>query len=129
MGRDEMEGRRMGRDGGRKGRMGGRQNSTSSFFNRYKVTCRETWPSYHGSTREAAEVLCQHHNLTQEVAYGNTKLFIRNPQTLTSLEQERVKQLPYVAVTIQRVSKVIHTHVHECRVSWVRVPPEAAHFS
>lgn len=75
------------------------------FVERYKLTCRETWPSYRGNMREATEVLCHHHKLTKDVAYGNTKLFIRSPQTLTYLEHERVKQLPYVVTTIQRYTR------------------------
>jgi myosin-1 len=75
------------------------------FFQRYKLTCRDTWPSYRGNATQATEVICNHHNLEGDVAYGRTKVFIRRPQTLTFLEQERVRQLPYVVTTIQRFTR------------------------
>lgn len=75
------------------------------FVQRYKVTCKETWPSYHGNVTQATEVICNRHNLARDVAFGKTKVFIRSPQTLTFLEQERVKQLPYVVTTIQRFTR------------------------
>lgn len=40
----------------------------------------------------------------EDVALGNSKLFIRSPRTLTALEEERSNRLPQVVVTMQRVS-------------------------
>ena len=99
-GEGEEEERGKGEGGGDEGR---EWVNLIIILSRYKLTCPQTWPSYQGNGREATEKLCQHHNLVKDVAYGNTKVFIRSPQTLTYLEQQRVKQLPYIVTTIQRV--------------------------
>ena len=70
---------------------------------RYKVTCPSTWPNPSVEDREASELMCKHHKIEQDVAYGKTKLFIRSPQTLTLLEQERTNRIPHVALVIQKV--------------------------
>lgn len=56
--------------------------------------------------REATTLICQEHDLVSDIAYGKTKVFIRSPQTLTALEQERVAMLPEVAIVIQKVKVV-----------------------
>ena len=76
---------------------------TFSRFPRYKVICSETWPTPSCSMRDATTLICTEHDLVGDIAYGKTKVFIRSPQTLTALEQERVAMLPQVAIIIQKV--------------------------
>lgn len=40
----------------------------------------------------------------EDVAFGNTKVFVRTPRTLTLLEQERAARIPQVVLIMQRVS-------------------------
>ena len=39
----------------------------------------------------------------KDVAFGNTKVFVRTPRTLTLLEQERAARIPQVVLIMQRV--------------------------
>lgn len=46
-----------------------------------------TWPNYKCSEKEATRALINENNFSNDVKYGNTKLFIRSPQTLFALEK------------------------------------------
>jgi len=46
-----------------------------------------TWPNYTCSDKEATRALIDENNFSNDVKYGNTKLFIRSPQTLFALEK------------------------------------------
>lgn len=46
-----------------------------------------TWPSYKCSDKEATRALIDENNFSNDVKYGITKLFIRSPQTLFTLEK------------------------------------------
>ena len=70
---------------------------------RYKVTCESTWPVYSGSAKKATELIARRHKIFEDVAFGNTKVFIRTPRTLTLLEQERAARIPQVVLIMQRV--------------------------
>lgn len=54
---------------------------------RYKIISRFTWPNYKCSDKEATRVLIDENNFSNDVKYGKTKLFIRSPQTLFTLEK------------------------------------------
>lgn len=75
------------------------------FVQRYKLTCEDTWPNPSCPPQEAADLICQRHGVQGDVRAGKTKLFIRSPQTLTLLEQERMARIPQVAITIQRYAR------------------------
>lgn len=42
-----------------------------------------------------------------DVAYGNTKIFIRTPNTLVTLEENRAQLIPHIIVLLQKVSLVL----------------------
>jgi myosin-1 len=47
-----------------------------------------TWPNYRGgSDKDGVKVLMEEQGFADDVKYGNTKIFIRSPKTLFSLEQ------------------------------------------
>lgn len=46
-----------------------------------------TWPNYNCSDKDATRALIDENNFSNDVKYGKTKLFIRSPQTLFSLEK------------------------------------------
>lgn len=72
---------------------------------RYKMTCEYTWPHHlMASDRHAVETIIKQHGFQDDVAYGNTKLFVRTPRTLFTLEQERATLIPILVLFLQKVS-------------------------
>eukprot|EP00062_Callorhinchus_milii_P024291 gi/632984041/ref/XP_007908944.1/ PREDICTED: unconventional myosin-Ig-like [Callorhinchus milii] len=74
------------------------------FLQRYKMTTEYTWPNHLLSTdMEATQVVVEHHGLEQDVAYGNSKIFIRTPRTLFQLEEERAAIIPMIVIFLQKM--------------------------
>uniref|UniRef100_A0A6Q2XGU3 Myosin IG n=1 Tax=Esox lucius TaxID=8010 RepID=A0A6Q2XGU3_ESOLU len=74
------------------------------FLQRYKMTCEYTWPNHLMETdREAVEAIVTHHGFQDDVAYGHTKLFVRTPRSLFTLEQERAALIPILVLFLQKV--------------------------
>ncbi|KAL8164684.1 UNVERIFIED_CONTAM: Unconventional myosin-Ig [Gekko kuhli] len=73
------------------------------FLLRYKMTCEYTWPNHLMATdREATQALMEQHGFQDDVAYGNTKIFIRTPQTLFCLEEARAQLIPIIVLLLQK---------------------------
>uniref|UniRef100_G3UK75 Myosin IG n=1 Tax=Loxodonta africana TaxID=9785 RepID=G3UK75_LOXAF len=73
------------------------------FLLRYKMTCEYTWPNHLlGSDRAAVSALLEQHGLQGDVAFGHSKLFIRSPQTLVTLEQSRARLIPIIVLLLQK---------------------------
>lgn len=55
------------------------------FLYRYKMLCADTWPHWQGARpQEGVQILLERLHITQEeFAFGRTKLFIRNPITVS----------------------------------------------
>ncbi|KAK5883161.1 hypothetical protein CesoFtcFv8_019521 [Champsocephalus esox] len=71
---------------------------------RYKMTCEYTWPNHlMASDREAVEAIITQHGFQDDVAYGHTKLFVRSPRSLYTLEQERAALIPILVLFLQKV--------------------------
>lgn len=66
-----------------------------------------TWPTYRGNAVDGTRVLIQHMGFQDDVKYGKSKIFIRTPQTLFSLEAERDKYIPGIIMYIQKVRFLI----------------------
>ncbi|XP_006635813.2 unconventional myosin-Ig isoform X1 [Lepisosteus oculatus] len=76
----------------------------SRFLQRYKMTCEYTWPNHLMETdREAVEAIITQHNFQGDVAYGLSKVFVRTPRTLFTLEQERAALIPILVLFLQKV--------------------------
>ncbi|XP_042566556.1 LOW QUALITY PROTEIN: unconventional myosin-Ig [Clupea harengus] len=74
------------------------------FLQRYKMTCEYTWPNHLMETdREAVEAIVTQHSFEGDVAYGHTKLFVRTPRSLFTLEQERAALIPILVLFLQKV--------------------------
>uniref|UniRef100_A0AAR2JLV5 Myosin motor domain-containing protein n=1 Tax=Pygocentrus nattereri TaxID=42514 RepID=A0AAR2JLV5_PYGNA len=74
------------------------------FLQRYKMTCEYTWPNHlMSSDREAVEAIVVQHGFEGDVAYGHTKLFVRTPRSLFTLEQERAALIPILVLFLQKV--------------------------
>lgn len=68
------------------------------------MTCEFTWPQHlMASDRDAVETIITQHGFQDDVAYGNTKLFVRTPRTLFTLEQERATLIPILVLFLQKV--------------------------
>lgn len=68
------------------------------------MTCEFTWPHHlMASDRDAVETIVNQHGFQDDVAYGNSKLFVRTPRTLFTLEQERAALIPILVLFLQKV--------------------------
>ncbi|XP_074513596.1 unconventional myosin-Ib isoform X5 [Sebastes fasciatus] len=71
---------------------------------RYKMLCKRTWPHWRGPAREGVEVLMADLQVpAEEFSYGRSKIFIRNPRTLFTLEERRRQCLQDLAALIQKI--------------------------
>ena len=69
------------------------------------MTCEYTWPNHMmGSDRLAVEAIITQHGFHDDVAYGQTKLFVRTPRSLFTLEQERAALIPILVLFLQKVA-------------------------
>jgi myosin-1 len=76
------------------------------FLARYKILCPRVWPSYNGSAREGTDIILKYRKVeTEGYRLGKTKVFIRKPNTLFQLEEEREKELPRCATLIQKIMR------------------------
>jgi len=59
------------------------------FVQRYKMLSQQTWPNpkNRASMKDATSSILQDTRLISDVVFGNTKVFIRTPQTLFQLER------------------------------------------
>ncbi|XP_066544424.1 unconventional myosin-Ib isoform X5 [Amia ocellicauda] len=71
---------------------------------RYKMLCKQTWPHWRGPARDGVEVLLKDLQIpVEEYSYGRSKIFIRNPRTLFTLEEVRKQRLQDLATLIQKI--------------------------
>jgi myosin-1 len=74
------------------------------FLQRYKMLSKSTWPTFRrGTDRDGTRVLVDECGASSDVQYGKTKIFIRSPQTLFTLESRRTEALPRICTTMQRM--------------------------
>jgi len=71
------------------------------FLERYKMLSKDTWPNWHRDPKDGARKIIDALNMTAEVAFGKTKIFIKEPQSLVRLEEEREAALPRIVSKIQ----------------------------
>lgn len=48
-------------------------------------------------------MIVDQHGFKDDVSYGKTKLFVRTPRTLFTLEQERAALIPILVLFLQKV--------------------------
>uniref|UniRef100_A0A8D1CCP8 Unconventional myosin-Id n=1 Tax=Sus scrofa TaxID=9823 RepID=A0A8D1CCP8_PIG len=74
------------------------------FLHRYKMISEFTWPNHDlPSDKEAVKKLIEHCGFQDDVAYGKTKIFIRTPRTLFTLEELRAQMLVRIVLFLQKV--------------------------
>lgn len=79
------------------------------FLKRYKMISGKTWPNYYGGggNQMACREIVNEKGFDGDVKYGKSKLFIRSPQTIVKLEQDREYYLSLIIVLLQKVSSII----------------------
>lgn len=88
---------------------------------RYKMISEFTWPNHDlPSDKDAVKRLMQGCGFDHDVAYGKTKVFIRTPRTLFSLEEQRAEMVQRIVLFLQKVSLKTSTPAYELR--WWREP-------
>lgn len=71
---------------------------------RYKMISQFTWPNHDlPSDKEAVKKLLEGCGFSQDTAYGKTKVFIRTPRTLFSLEEQRADMVQRIVLFLQKV--------------------------
>lgn len=71
---------------------------------RYKMISEFTWPNHDlPSDKEAVKKLVEYCGFQDDVAYGKTKIFIRTPRTLFTLEELRAQMLVRIVLFLQKV--------------------------
>ncbi|XP_054168663.1 unconventional myosin-Id-like [Oppia nitens] len=74
------------------------------FLRRYKMLSARTWPNFRsGNDKDGCRVLIDENRFTNDVKYGKTKIFVRSPQTIATLETERTKLLHNIVVFLQKL--------------------------
>uniref|UniRef100_A0A8C7Y2J5 Unconventional myosin-Id n=1 Tax=Oryzias sinensis TaxID=183150 RepID=A0A8C7Y2J5_9TELE len=74
------------------------------FLQRYKMISKFTWPNHDlPSDKDAVKKLLQGCGFEHDVAYGKTKVFIRTPRTLFSLEEQRADMVQRIVLFLQKV--------------------------
>nr|AAQ11360.1 myosin 1d [Xenopus laevis] len=74
------------------------------FLHRYKLISSLTWPNHSlPSDRIAVERFMVDCGLNHDAAYGKTKIFIRTPRTLFSLEERRSEMLIRIILFLQKL--------------------------
>uniref|UniRef100_H3DQD6 Myosin 1D n=3 Tax=Tetraodon nigroviridis TaxID=99883 RepID=H3DQD6_TETNG len=73
------------------------------FLQRYKMISEFTWPNHDlPSDKDAVSRLLQGCGFDHDVAYGKTKVFIRTPRTLFSLEEQRAEMVQRIVLFLQK---------------------------
>jgi len=78
------------------------RQSFERFAQRYKLLSGATWPSGSGDARQDATALLADVGVTPDAyRFGKTKIFIKKPMTLFSLEEMREQKLQHIARIVQ----------------------------
>lgn len=68
------------------------------------MICDATWPNYRGGSDEAGvKKIISEQGFSDDVQYGRTKVFIRSPHTIFTLEEARTKKIPGIVLLLQKV--------------------------
>ncbi|XP_016110438.1 unconventional myosin-Id [Sinocyclocheilus grahami] len=87
------------------------------FLQRYKMISEFTWPNHDlPSDKEAVKRLLQSCGFEHDVAYGKTKVFIRTPRTIFSLEEQRAEMVKRIVLFLQKVWRGTLARMHYRRM-------------
>jgi myosin-1 len=78
----------------------------AKFLNRYAILTKETWPKWNGKVTDGVmHIVDSMHLDRREVQLGNTKVFIKSPESLHLLEDMRLRKFDNYARVIQKAMK------------------------
>eukprot|EP00475_Leptophrys_vorax_P030591 TRINITY_DN4597_c0_g2_i1.p1 TRINITY_DN4597_c0_g2~~TRINITY_DN4597_c0_g2_i1.p1 ORF type:complete len:1030 (+),score=334.18 TRINITY_DN4597_c0_g2_i1:248-3091(+) len=77
------------------------------FVARYKMISPQTWPNFNGAPKDGVRLIVDSLNFTEREQYqlGVSKIFIRKPETLFLLEEQRERRVDELVRKIQRLYK------------------------
>uniref|UniRef100_A0A3Q4I2I2 Myosin ID n=1 Tax=Neolamprologus brichardi TaxID=32507 RepID=A0A3Q4I2I2_NEOBR len=91
------------------------------FLQRYKMISEFTWPNHDlPSDKDAVKRLLQGCGFDHDVAYGKTKVFIRTPRTLFSLEEQRAEMVQRIVLFLQKVRQRHKTYKLCITIVWTK---------
>jgi len=64
------------------------------FLKRFKMVCKKTWPNYTGPAKDGCKLILDECGITKDCyEFGLSKVFIRDPQTLFTIEDIRTQKV------------------------------------
>uniref|UniRef100_A0AC35GLD6 Myosin motor domain-containing protein n=1 Tax=Panagrolaimus sp. PS1159 TaxID=55785 RepID=A0AC35GLD6_9BILA len=82
--------------------------SYERFLQRYKLLSQKTWPNpRYGSPRDNTMLILKELGLAHDCEQGRTKIFIKSPQTVFTLEQLRSERMSYVIIFLQKMVRAV----------------------
>ena len=79
------------------------RNTFEKFLRRFAILTSETFPKWNGSPKQGIEIIMNSVGMdTKEWQLGTSKVFIKSPESLFLLEEQRDRKYHGYAVTIQR---------------------------
>lgn len=89
----------------------------SKFLKRYAILTPETWPRWHGSEQDGIHHLMRAVNMeSDQYQLGRTKVFIKNPESLFLLEEQRERKFDFYARIIQKAFRRFNAHKYYLRL-------------
>jgi len=85
------------------------------FVRRYKMVTPKTWPLARGSDKSCTDAILNALHIS-DFEEGKTKVFIREPQSVFTLEEARDKALHMVAKIIQKAYRAFKARVYFLRL-------------
>ena len=74
------------------------------------MVTKDTWPNFRrGNERQGCQVILREHDYEDDVQYGNTKIFVKSPQTVFALENARSEMIPGITMFLQKVRQISPT--------------------
>ncbi|XP_022110259.1 unconventional myosin-Ie-like isoform X1 [Acanthaster planci] len=87
------------------------------FLRRYAVITPETWPQWRGDVRSGIKHLMNAVNMEPDQwQLGKTKVFIKAPESLFLLEEQRERKYDHFARILQKAFRRFNAHKHYLRL-------------
>lgn len=82
------------------------RQSYEQFLTRYRMVCPALWPKEKVPIKRAVEQLLTYVNVPSDgYKMGKTKVFIKKPDTIFSLEERREKKFPSIVIICQKYAR------------------------
>ncbi|KAJ3038615.1 Unconventional myosin-Ie [Rhizophlyctis rosea] len=79
------------------------RNTFEKFLRRFAILTKETWPAWHGDPHQGIKIIMQSVDMdSKEWQMGRTKIFVKSPESLFLLEEQRDRKFHGYAKVIQR---------------------------